>query len=303
MYIRTLKNIISERRKGGVKYERFKYLKSYAEPNDRIMQAYLEYARYAFWRGGISFARSSLFETDLEYVSIYDVKIPKLRGRAVSVFWSEFGDILLPYILEMRGQKHHFSEIDPLIDEGPYELNDKVSVNKNDVVFDCGANLGLFSAVAAAKGAQVFAFEPDPDVRKKYLNKTAQWNGGIRVCGCALGNRIGEAVFQDSGDAGLTAGRLQKDGNPKGIVVKIQTIDNFVEKNHISNLDFIKADIEGAERDMLRGAVETIRKYRPKLSVCTYHLPDDREVLEKIVKEAYPGYHIRHEYKKMYCWA
>lgn len=37
----------------------------------------------------------------------------------------------------------------------------------------------------------------------------------------------------------------------------------------------IEADVEGYERELLLGARENIRRYRPRLSICTYHLPND----------------------------
>ena len=61
--------------------------------------------------------------------------------------------------------------------------------------------------------------------------------------------------------------------------VNVTTIDEFVKSNNIEKVDFIKADIEGAERDMLRGATEVLKKFAPKLAICIYHLPDDKEVL------------------------
>ncbi len=67
-------------------------------------------------------------------------------------------------------------------------------------------------------------------------------------------------------------------------------------------MDFIKADIEGAERKMLKGAKETLRKYAPKLSICTYHLPDDKEVLTKIILEANPAYIITYKWDKLYAY-
>jgi hypothetical protein len=44
-----------------------------------------------------------------------------------------------------------------------------------------------------------------------------------------------------------------------------------VKERNLPRVDFIKADIEGAECAMLLGAAETIRKYRPKMALCIYH--------------------------------
>jgi hypothetical protein len=75
-------------------------------------------------------------------------------------------------------------------------------------------------------------------------------------------------------------------------------LDSFVEERGLARIDFIKADIEGAERDMLKGATRVLRDFAPKLAICTYHLADDPVVLEAIIKSANPGYkvvHLRHK--------
>jgi hypothetical protein len=53
------------------------------------------------------------------------------------------------------------------------------------------------------------------------------------------------------------------------------TIDDFVKRNGIAKVDFIKMDIEGVESAALRGAVETITKFRPKLAIAIYHSMED----------------------------
>lgn len=74
--------------------------------------------------------------------------------------------------------------------------------------------------------------------------------------------------------------------------VRVTTIDNFVREFKLSRVDYIKSDIEGMERNLLRGARETLKTFAPKLCICTYHLPDDPEVLEQIIKEANPNYQV-----------
>jgi FkbM family methyltransferase len=48
----------------------------------------------------------------------------------------------------------------------------------------------------------------------------------------------------------------------------------FVRQEKIAKVDFIKADIEGAEPDMLRGAVGILKEHFPKLLSRTYHNPN-----------------------------
>ena len=74
--------------------------------------------------------------------------------------------------------------------------------------------------------------------------------------------------------------------------ISVTTLDKFVEENRLERVDFIKADIEGSEREMLKGAANVLKTFAPKLAVCTYHLPDDPEALEKIILEANPNYTV-----------
>jgi hypothetical protein len=61
------------------------------------------------------------------------------------------------------------------------------------------------------------------------------------------------------------------------------------------------ADIEGAERDMLKGAWGVLKEFAPKLALCTYHLPDDPETLEFLIKDANPNYNVVHISKKLFA--
>ena len=80
------------------------------------------------------------------------------------------------------------------------------------------------------------------------------------------------------------------------------SLDSFVSQRNISKLDFIKADIEGMERDFLFGAKETIKKFRPCLALCIYHRPDDPEVIEKIIRDFEPQYKIIKTKTKIFAY-
>ena len=74
--------------------------------------------------------------------------------------------------------------------------------------------------------------------------------------------------------------------------VEVDTIDNIVKEK----VDFIKLDIEGAEQDAIDGARETIKKYKPILTICVYHKAEDwYKIPEKVLdmQSSYDVY-LRH---------
>jgi FkbM family methyltransferase len=216
------------------------------------------------------------------------LNIPK-DTVAQSSFFFAFGDIILPHLTDNK------KVLELFYDEGPYEAG-SVKIAKGDTVIDCGANLGEFSAVAASKECNVIAFEPMAAPRK-YLDITSKLNDGyITVAPCALSDKSGTVYFEES-STNLGGAHM----SDKGVPVQMTTLDEYVEQNNLKSVDFIKADIEGAERLMLKGAQETIRRFRPKISICTYHLPDDPAVLRELILQACPDYVIEEKYKKMYA--
>jgi len=73
-------------------------------------------------------------------------------------------------------------------------------------------------------------------------------------------------------------------------------------KSRLEKVDFIKADIEGAERNLILGAEKTIKKFKPIISIRTYHLPEDAIIIENIIKNFVPEYIIRQDRKTLYAW-
>jgi FkbM family methyltransferase len=186
--------------------------------------------------------------------------------------------------------------------EGPYCYKDgevDVTLREGDVVIDAGAASGEFSAYAAYKKAPCWAFEPTAE-RYEQLLVTADLNPGlIFPVKLALSDRPGTITIATEGVGSPTM--VFTAGSTRSEDVEMVTLDSFVKENGIERVDFIKSDIEGAERQLLRGATEVMRRFGPKLSICTYHLPDDREVLAEIIMAANPRYRIVQGPKKLYA--
>ena len=192
-------------------------------------------------------------------------------------------------------------KLDWALPEGPYGYkNDKIDVRvkKRDIVIDAGAWIGDFSAYASVKGAKVYAFEPSK-ATIDYLKITQQLNENIHIIEKGLGNKQ-EVSYLAINDAD-SAGYRITDNSINSEKIEITTIDDFVAEQKLEKVDFIKADIEGFERYMLEGAKETLKKFAPKLAICTYHLPDDPQVLAKIILDANPNYIIVQKRNKLYA--
>jgi hypothetical protein len=67
------------------------------------------------------------------------------------------------------------------------------------------------------------------------------------------------------------------------------TIDRIVCDLSLPKVDFIKMDIEGAERRAIPGSARTVASFRPRMALCLYHLPDDPEVIPAAVRAIEPS--------------
>ncbi|MBQ7215865.1 MAG: FkbM family methyltransferase [Synergistaceae bacterium] len=167
--------------------------------------------------------------------------------------------------------------------------NVNVTVEAGDIVFDVGSWIGDFAAYAASgRKAKVYAFEPSGNLFAK-LQQTAFMNPGIIPVNKGLSSK-------EQGSKNIRVNNVA--GNEE---FDITTIDDFVRENNLPRVDFIKADIEGFERHMLAGAQDTLARFAPKLALCTYHLPDDPQVMAELILKANPKYNIVQKRKKLFA--
>jgi len=236
------------------------------------------------------------------YFDMNGIKLPEIPGRKeLAFFYGSMEDTF--FVHAFFNDDYHENIVDVLdkhMGEGPYGYingNFDVTVKSGDIVIDAGAWIGDFSAYAIHKGATVYAFEPVKNIFDE-LSEMAKLNGEkLHPVQKGLSNIEGEiSIFIND-----SASSIIQQVSSTSEIIKLTTLDKFVEENKLSRVDFIKADIEGAERDMLRGATNVLKTFAPKLAICTYHLPDDPEVLEGIIKEANPDYTVIHLRKKLFA--
>lgn len=175
-----------------------------------------------------------------------------------------------------------------------------VAVRPGDIVLDLGSHLGVFTRFALRRGAKlVVAFEPDPTnlacfkktfaeeiaLGRVVLEEAAVWNapGTLRL-------RRGED--QDSATGTVVASGTSSAPRPEsnGVIVRATTIDETVSRLKLPSVDFIKMDIEGAERNAVQGGQKTLFRFAPRMVICIYHRPDDPEVILQLVRKTRADY-------------
>ncbi|MCL2414388.1 MAG: FkbM family methyltransferase [Bacteroidales bacterium] len=245
-------------------------------------------------------------ENGLEYLKIGDIKMSALPTLVDKLsFASLLPDVFFSYLYCGDSyEKNVFLKLDSFLPEGPYGYQDEtidVTVKPNDVVIDAGAWAGDYSAYCAHKNAKVYAFEP---CSHEYglLETTAILNEN-KIIPVKMGLGSEQTTLCFSTGRGLENFIIEgtATSNENSEMATITTLDKFIEEIGIDKVDFLKADIEGYEREFLKGAKSTIQKLLPKIAICTYHLPDDPEVLESIIKEYNPNYRIVHSRHKLFA--
>lgn len=144
------------------------------------------------------------------------------------------------------------------------------AIRLGDVVWDVGANVGLysrkFSDIAGSTG-KVFAYEPSP-ANLQRLNLAVASLANVTVVPVALGAREEVVVFEQGKDPlGATSrivGTMDKSAKESAGQVDIQLTsgDRLVSSGAVAIPNVIKIDTEGFELDVLLGLRQTLLEKR-----------------------------------------
>ncbi len=119
---------------------------------------------------------------------------------------------------------------------------------------------------------KIYAVEPDPKNFKKLIKTQADQKDTCSVIPihAALWDRVGDGFFQSSGNRNSSL--LGASYQHIQVSTPLLTVDEIVRDD---TADYIKYDVEGAEKEALLGTQKTIARCHPILGVSVYHRSED----------------------------
>lgn len=151
--------------------------------------------------------------------------------------------------------------------ESEFELLPVLTSPDRDAV-DVGANAGVFSFALSRLCRTVFAYEPIPQLAAN-LDRARLAN--LHVRNAALSDRHGEEVLRIPVQGGLLRSTRATLEAAEGTFVEQKVTVLPLDAQRLSEVSFIKIDVEGHERSVLLGAAETIARCRPNILVELEH--------------------------------
>ncbi|MBI3680550.1 MAG: FkbM family methyltransferase [Acidobacteria bacterium] len=174
-----------------------------------------------------------------------------------------------------------------------YGLAPDRAVRPGDVVMDVGAHVGTFGDEALRRGAsKVIMVEPDPVnqecIRRNFKDEIAE--GRVILVTEGAWSKTDTLEFHIGVANSGTGSLVVQESGSKIVKVAVRPIDSMMEELGLEKLDFMKMDIEGAEREALKGASKTLHRWKPRIMLDAYHLKDDDVVLPPLIRQANPAY-------------
>jgi len=185
------------------------------------------------------------------------MRVGVLRG--LGEFSERIGEVVLSGDVALHS--HYVRQLKEADREGATLRRFTEAVGPGTVVLDIGTHLGHFAALAAKRGADVVAFEPNPRTLP-YLRRNLEVNGvneRVRLVEQAVGARIGTATFYMSPD-GEQSSLHEPAGADDAVTVRVTPVD---QETRGLRVDVIKMDVEGAEVAALHGMKRTLEEASP----------------------------------------
>ncbi len=139
---------------------------------------------------------------------------------------------------------------------------------------DVGANFGYYSLMAASAvgpSGHVFSFEPNPEICD-HLRGTIRENkiANITVEQAGVSDEAGWSELFLPIQRGNNTATMVPNAGGHPVRVPVVTLDEYLDRSHITRVDFLKIDVDGFEPRIIRGAQAAIRAKRIKAVLCEF---------------------------------
>jgi FkbM family methyltransferase len=178
-----------------------------------------------------------------------------------------------------------------------YEYNGvqpAISAKTGDIVIDAGSCYGdtaLYFSTKAGPTGRVIGFEFIPenlDILRQNLELNPKYASNIEIIERPIWESSDKVFYMvNNGPGSRISERPLGSGAAQ---VRSISIDDMVRDKKLPRVDFIKMDIEGAELPALKGALETLNRFKPTLAICVYHRGDDWITIPEFVRSLNLGY-------------
>jgi hypothetical protein len=187
-----------------------------------------------------------------------DIKIEKDEQKGLLFTYWEGKKLYYKNGHQVKKAQVYFNSL--LLEQDPNSphryLTSEFDVKQGDVIVDVGAAEGNFSLSVIEKASKVFLFEVEKDWIKALEATFGPWKEKVEIVQKYVSDVDNEQCIK---------------------------LDTFFAKNQ--KVNFIKADVEGAESQVINGAIGLINNQNDiRIAVCTYHRQTDAQQLEELLK-------------------
>jgi FkbM family methyltransferase len=234
-------------------------------------------------------ARAVCYLSEIFDMEIIRPEFVRANREALESLYNNLSDrlskkSLLAYLRSKIEQDMKY--LPPVFERTQYFPKGLFKLTDNESFVDCGAYTGDtiadFLTATDGKYRRIWAVEPDKEnfrelqyyVERNHLNDVEVINKGVY-------SAAGQVQFKSEGSM-LSMIDENADNS-----IEVDTIDHITGGEEVT---YIKFDVEGAELEALKGAEQTIRRYRPLLAVSVYHRERDLIDIPAYINSISPDY-------------
>lgn len=184
--------------------------------------------------------------------------------------------VVVPISTKSKIRLNTSSELSSHIFCGAFEWEEREwllsELKATDVFYDIGANIGLFTLIAAERCKTVIAFEPTGDTFRMLAENVLLNNSpkNIQLIHAAASDKDGTQdifVLTNGKDAWNSMAVKPEEGEYRVDQITTVHVDAMVESGKIPAPTLIKIDVEGWELHVLKGLDKTIAQHRPTMLI------------------------------------